>query len=415
MAEQTSVDSTEGATRVKDEAKPRRNPAPLIILIVLAGAGYLLWRLYLSEPAIPANVVFLSGRIEGDDSAVAAKTTARLLEVRVREGDELKAGDVVAVLDDPQLGDRRNQARAALAAAAAHATSAKAQIAVLEQQLRQNQLTAAQSNDDAQGRVSQAEADLTAAQADLNQQEASLKLAVFDRDAYTKLVQTGAVSERQGRLSVSTADQQEASVSAAKRRVEAARGALGTARANLANPAIRQTQVASVQQQIIQQQAEIASSMASAEQARFLLSEAEANQQDLTVKAPFSGTVITRSAEPGEVVSAGTAIITLLDLNKVYLRGFVPEGEIGKVKMGQTAHVYLDSNTKQALDAVVSRIDPQATFTPENTYFRDDRIKQVVGVKLLLKSGIGFAKPGMPSDGQILVQGDSWPAQKGQK
>jgi HlyD family secretion protein len=170
-----------------------------------------------------------------------------------------------------------------------------------------------------------------------------------------------------------------------------------------------------VQQQIIQQQAEIASSMASAEQARFLLSEAEANQQDLTVKAPFSGTVITRSAEPGEVVSAGTAIITLLDLNKVYLRGFVPEGEIGKVKMGQTAHVYLDSNTKQALDAVVSRIDPQATFTPENTYFRDDRIKQVVGVKLLLKSGIGFAKPGMPSDGQILVQGDSWPAQKGQK
>jgi HlyD family secretion protein len=97
------------------------------------------------------------------------------------------------------------------------------------------------------------------------------------------------------------------------------------------------------------------------------------------------------------------------------LRGFVPEGEIGKVKMGQTAHVYLDSNTKQALDAVVSRIDPQATFTPENTYFRDDRIKQVVGVKLLLKSGIGFAKPGMPSDGQILVQGDSWPAQKGQK
>jgi HlyD family secretion protein len=63
----------------------------------------------------------------------------------------------------------------------------------------------------------------------------------------------------------------------------------------------------------------------------------------------------------------------------------------------------------------VGRIDPQATFTPENTYFRDDRVKQVVGLKLDLKSGIGFAKPGMPADGEILVSGAasdqaSWPA-----
>jgi multidrug resistance efflux pump len=87
--------------------------------------------------------------------------------------------------------------------------------------------------------VGQAEASLTAAEADLTQQEASLKLALFDKDAYTRLVQTGAVSERQGKVSVSTADQQEAAVTAARRRVEAARGALTTAKANLANPEIR--------------------------------------------------------------------------------------------------------------------------------------------------------------------------------
>ena len=58
------------------------------------------------------------------------------------------------------------------------------------------------------------------------------------------------------------------------------------------------------------------------------------------------------------------------------------------------------------------RIDPQATFTPENTYFRDDRVKQVVGVKLQLKGAVGFAKPGMSADGEILVQGDVWPAGK---
>ena len=118
---------------------------------------------------------------------------------------------------------------------------------------------------------------------------------------------------------------------------------------------------------------------------------------------------MTRAAEPGEVVQAGTAIVTLLDLSKVYLRGFVPEGQIGKVKIGQPARVYLDSDPAKALDAYVLRIDPQATFTPENTYFRDDRVKQVVGVKLQLKSGIGFAKPGMPADGEILVEGNTWP------
>ena len=79
------------------------------------------------------------------------------------------------------------------------------------------------------------------------------------------------------------------------------------------------------------------------------------------------------------------------------------------MKVGQPARVYLDSNPKQPLDAYVLRIDPQATFTPENTYFRDDRVKQVVGAKLGLRTGFGYAKPGMPADGEILVSGDTWP------
>ncbi|MBV9441956.1 MAG: HlyD family efflux transporter periplasmic adaptor subunit, partial [Acidobacteriaceae bacterium] len=137
-----------------------------------------------------------------------------------------------------------------------------------------------------------------------------------------------------------------------------------------------------------------------------------ANRSDLIIRAPFDGTVITRAAEPGEVVTAGTAIITLLDLSKVYLRGYVPEGQIGKVALNQQARVYLDSNPSEPIPAYVLRIDPQATFTPENTYFRDDRVKQVVGVKLQLKGGIGYAKPGMPADGEILVSGDTWPVHK---
>jgi HlyD family secretion protein len=378
------------------------------LLIMLLVAAFTLWRI-LRPPDVSENVVVLSGRVEGDDSAIACKTSGRILEIRFREGDLIQQGEVIALLDDEQIRARENQAQAAVQQAQARVSSSEQQINVLNQQLLQNQLQALQSKQDSAGRVQQAEADLAAAQSDLAQQNASLQLAEFDREAYTKLAKSGAVSERQGREAVSKADAQAAAVAASKRRVEAAQGAVTLAKSSLSNPAIRNAQTAAVQGQILQQKSEVASAEFQLKQANSQLLEAEANRRDLSIRAPFEGSVVTRTAEPGEVVAAGTAIVTMLDLRKVYLRGFIPEGQIGKVKLGQSARIYLDSAPKAPLDAYVSRIDPQATFTPENTYFRDDRVKQVVGVKLELKSGIGFAKPGMPADGEILVDGDTWP------
>jgi HlyD family secretion protein len=378
------------------------------VVVALIIAAIVIWRV-VRTPDIPESVVALSGRIEGDDSAIASKTSGRILDVRVREGDHVRQGDVLATLDDEQVRARENQAQSAVEQAQARLVAAQEQIAVLQQQLIQNKLQAAQSGDDAAGRVSQAESDLAAAQADLVQQEASLKLAEFDRDAYTRLAAKGAVSERQGKEAVSKADAQAAAVAAARRRVEAKQGALTLAKSSLANPAIRNAQTAAVERQILQQKAEVANAGFQLSQAKAQLAEAQANRQDLTIHAPFEGSIVTRTAEPGEVIAAGTAVVTMLDLTRVYLRGFVPEGEIGKVKLGQQARVFIDSDPNKPLDAYVSRIDPQATFTPENTYFRNDRVKQVVGVKLELKTGTGYAKPGMPADGEILVKGDRWP------
>jgi HlyD family secretion protein len=392
-------------------ARPRRKILPLILLVI-GVAAFFIWRGYFANPKLPGNIVVVSGRIEGDDSAVAPKTTGRILEIRVREGDTVKAGDTIAVLDDAQLRAREDQAHAVLAGAEARAKSANDQIAVYNQQLQENELQREQAQVDAGGRVRQAESDVAAAESDLAQQEASLRLAQFDNDAYQKLVKTGAASERQGKQALATAEQQTAAVAASRRRLDSAHAALTTAQANLSNPGIRGFQAGAVREQILQQKAEIANATASTEQARFQLAEAQENRKDLIVTAPFDGTVITRSAEPGEVVQAGTPVVTLLDLSKVYLRGFIPEGDIGKVKISQPARVYLDSAPDKPIDAYVQRIDPQATFTPENTYFRDDRVKQVVGVKLQLKGAVGFAKPGMPSDGEILVEGNTWPSGK---
>ncbi len=391
------------------EKKSRRRFLPILILLILVGGGYLAWRQFTPRDRVPENVVALSGRIEGDDSAVSPKTTGRIIEIRYREGDTVKAGDVLATLDDEQVRAREEQAMAAVAQSVARLNAARQQTAILGDQLQQTEIQTGQSKLDAEGRVRQAEAELAAAQAELAQQQSSYQLALFDKEAYTRLAKTGAVSERQGKQASTTADAQAAEVASAERRVEAAKGAVSTARSMLDNPSIRVAQSAGIRKQMTMQTAEIASAAADEARARAQLTEAQANRRDLTVVAPFDGTVISRTAEPGEVVTAGTPILTLLDLHKVYLRGFVPEGQIGRIKTGQPARVYLDSSPNQPIEATVSRIDPQATFTPENTYFREDRVKQVVGLKLQLNGGFGLAKPGMPADGEVLVSGDTWP------
>ena len=416
--DESAPKQSEPQQQTETEAKVRpaaRILAILVVLLIAGGAVYLAWKVFFAGQRSPDNVISLSGRIEGDDSAVAPKTSGRILEIHFREGDTVKAGDTIAMLDDQQIRAREDQARAALSQADAKVRWAQDQLSVLQEQLRQSQLQTEQATVDAEGRVRQAEADLAGAEAELARQEASYQLASFDKEAYTRLAETGAVAERKGKEATTNAAQQEAAVAAARRRVEALRGALTVAKANLANPGIRGSQASAIRMQIAQQQVEISRANAASEQARAQLLEAQANRRDLIITAPFDGTVITRSAEPGEVVAAGTPIVTLLDLSKVYLRGFVPEGQIGNIKVEQPARIYLDSDPNKPIEAYVSRVDPEATFTPENTYFRDDRVKQVVGVKLQLKNAIGNAKPGMPADGEILVSGDQWPQGKRSK
>jgi HlyD family secretion protein len=304
-----------------------------MLVLIVAVAVVAAWRLFLAVPPLPPGVIAVSGRIEGDEAAVSPKTSGRIREVTVREGDTVAAGAVIAILDDEQVRAREQQSVAM---------------------------------------VRQAEARLAAAEAQLAQAEASYAQARWDRDAFTTLFQRGLIAEQQARQAQNNERTQAAVVVAAQRQVGAAQ--------------------------------------ADADRARAQLEEARADRQDLRVVAPFAGTVATRTAEPGEVVTAGTPVITLIDLGQVYLRGFVPEGQIGLVRVGQPARVFLDSAPAQPIEAFVSRVDPQATFTPENTYFREERVKQVVGVKLRLRGAEGFAKPGMPADGQILVEGTEWPA-----
>src|SRR5262245_52853634 len=113
----------------------RRRIIGLVVAVLVAIGSVMVYRTVVRSSG-PSGVLTLSGRIEGDDAAVGARTGGRIVEVRVREGDKVAAGDVLAVLDDEQVRARVEQARAALAQAEARATAARNQISVFEQQLR---------------------------------------------------------------------------------------------------------------------------------------------------------------------------------------------------------------------------------------------------------------------------------------
>jgi HlyD family secretion protein len=376
----------------------------VIALIVLSLAGGAVWYFLIRKDAGPKNLIKLSGRIEGDDATVSTKIAGRIREITVREGDHVKVGQLIAVIDDDQVNAREEQEESKVQQAEARLQSAQQQVSVLQAQLEESNIGVDQAKVDAQGRVSQAEAQVAQAEAELAKAEADYSQAHYDEERYSTLAKDGDVPERTGRQARTTAEAHAAAVRAANRQVDVARGSLLMAKANLSNAAMRTSQATAIRQQILQAQSEISAAQAEEEHARAKLKEVQADRADLQIVAPIEGTVATRSAEPGEVVAAGTPLVTVVDLNAVYLRGFIPEGEIGRVRTGQTARVYLDSAPGKPLEAIVSRIDPEASFTPENTYFKDDRVKQVVGVKLTLKSAGGYAKPGMPADGEVVTE-----------
>src|ERR1043166_8101612 len=95
------------------QTKQRHMKAPIALALILT-AGTLGWWFFLRTPAAPKEIIALSGRIESDDAAVAAKTAGRIREITVREGDQVKAGQLIAIFDDAQIKAREEQERSAV-------------------------------------------------------------------------------------------------------------------------------------------------------------------------------------------------------------------------------------------------------------------------------------------------------------
>jgi len=141
---------------------------------------------------------------------------------------------------------------------------------------------------------------------------------------------------------------------------------------------------------------------AQAGNARAALAEAESVLADLTIRAPIAGTVTARMADLGEVVGAGTPLLTVVDLDRLYLKVYVPEIEIGRLRLGLPARVHIDAFPDQPYPATLRYIAAQAEFTPKEVQTRDERVKLVYAVRLYLAANPDHRlTPGLPADAVI--------------
>lgn len=398
--------------------KPKRKFSPRILIplgLVLAGAGVATWY-FLSAPS-QTEPLRVSGRIEGYESDIGAKVTGRVESIAVREGDAVRQGQLIVRLDDEQMQAQLKGAAARLDSTQKQEEQARLQINLLESQILENRLNLQQAQGDARGRIFQAESSVAASSAQLNQAEAQLqqanselKLAQTNRDRFAKLVEQGAVTQQQFdqaqttfEAAQATVRSRQASVESFRKLVNSAQGQLVQAQTTGLNPDIRSVQLSGLRTQLAQTKLKLAEAQAEVAKAKADQQETQSKIADLNILSPIDGVVTTRSVEPGAVVTTGKTLLTLINPNTVYLRGYVPQGDIGKVRVGQKARVFLDSAPDKPLSASISAIDTQASFTPENIYFQKDRVRQVFGVKISIDNPAGFAKPGMPADAEIII------------
>jgi HlyD family secretion protein len=350
----------------------------LVVLLLVAAALLVWWRF--GSQGLPDGLIQANGRIEGDHVTIASKFPGRVVELSAREGDRVIAGQPLVRLDDVQTRARVEQAHRLVDMLEAQVQAAHAALAVLN-------LEVPLAIEAAQAKVDSAEA-------------AADKTRAVEQEARRDLARMKALLPDQA-VSDQLVDQTEARWKAAVSDQAAAKGALAQALKELAQAELGWKRIQSKEK-------EVAALEHQRDQAEAALAEAESILSDLAITAPTNGTIITRMVDVGEVVSAGTPLLEVVDLDRLYLQVYVPEVQIGKLRLGLPARVYTDAFPDQPYDATVKYIASKAEFTPKEVQTPDERVKLIYAVRLYLAENPDHRlTPGLPADAIIRWRDDA--------
>ena len=384
----------------------------VIILVLLAAAGAAVYA-FRGMNRQPDNRIVVSGNIDLTEVNIAFKTAGRLVERNVDEGDPVKAGQVVARLDRDQLIAQRERESASLAAADSQLAQAltsleweKANLAAdIEQKkadLASNEARLAELKNgsrpqeklDSKATVTAAEAELQLAQRDWDRAQTLYKdddisTAQFDQYRNRWVSATATLNSLQQRESLVLAGPREEVVRAQQQQVERARAALKIAQANVLEMKRREQELAT-------RRADIAASKAS-------LALIDSQLADTIAASPVDGVVLVKAADVGEVLAPGTTVVTVGDIDHPWLRGYINETDLGKVKLGSKAKVTTDSYPGKTYQGRVTFIASEAEFTPKQIQTEQERVKLVYRIKIELENPRHELKLNMPADAEIVL------------
>ncbi|OQW33172.1 MAG: secretion protein HlyD [Nitrospira sp. SG-bin1] len=365
----------------------RRYLILMALMAVLVISGYVAINRWVLDSGLPDGLIQANGRIEGDHVTIASKFPGRVVELSAREGDSVVKDQRLVRLDDIQTRAKVEQARRLVDMLEAQVQAAHASLAVLN-------LEVPLAIEAAQAKVDSAVAALEKTSA--VEQEARRDLARMRALLPEQAVSHQLVEQTEARWRAAAGDQASAKGTVAQARKELAQAELGGRRIQT-----KEKEVAALEQQ--------------RDQADAALAEVASILSDLTITAPTNGTITTRMVDVGEVVSAGTPLLELVDLDRLYLQVFVPEIQIGKLRLALPARIYTDAFPDRPYDATVKYISSRAEFTPKEVQTRDERVKLIYAVRLYLAENPEHRlTPGLPADAIIRWKEDvAWAKPRG--
>jgi HlyD family secretion protein len=322
----------------------------LIAVLVLAGLVVLGVWLYWGTETSDHDILRLSGHIEATETDLGFKVPGKIAAISFQEGDEVKAGEVVAELESHDLREEVKQAQARL-------ETARANLAKMEAGYRPQEVR------EAQAAVAQAQADYDDKAKDFHRMQ-----NLFERKT----------------VSASTRDKSEAAYLMAKE-------ALRRARENydLLKSGYRRE--------------DIEAARADFKQAQAALELAKTRLGYATITSPVNAVVLARPVEPGHVTAVGATVLTLGDLDHAYFEGYIPETDLARVHYGQKAEITTDTYPGKRYPAWVSYISSKAEFTPKSVETFKERVTLVYRTKIRVENQSHELKPGMPAEAYIFL------------
>jgi HlyD family secretion protein len=368
--------------------------------VVVAAAALLVWHFFFSPATDQGRTIQVSGNIEVTEAQVAFKLAGRVLERLVDEGMLVHNGQVIARLEDADL-------RADLASRRGDFQAVQAALAAMLAGSRPQEIAAAKA---ALGKAEWALKELEAGsrKQQIASAQATLQSATADRD------QAKSDYERARRLIASKTispqdyDRASAAYTVALEKTRDAAEQLSLVQEGPRSEDIDQARAlrdqAKAQYDLVKagpRQEDIDQARAKVEQAKAAVKLAEVRVNYATVYSPLTGIVLSKNIEPGEYVAPGTPVVTVGDLVNVWLRAYIDEADLGRVKVGQKARVTTDTYPGRVYPGTISFISAEAEFTPKNVQTAKQRVKLVYRIKIDIQNPKMELKAGMPADAQI--------------